>query len=274
MPELPEVEVVRKELEKVLIDNIILKFTVRNTTLRETISSQLYTLRNLKVLKIDRRGKYLIIKTDKGSILIHLGMSGKLFIINNNFDNLSKHDHIDIVLSNNIIIRYNDVRKFGLVLWVDKDIDVYSTKWLNKLGYEPFDQTLTPEIFYQEITKKKTNVKKVLMDGFIVVGIGNIYASEVLFLSSIHPNKLASDLSFRECSILLSHIRETLQKSIEKGGTTIKDYKDSHGNKGGFADYLKIYGKENSPCCICGTPIKNIKINGRSTYFCPLCQKL
>jgi formamidopyrimidine-DNA glycosylase len=271
MPELPEVEVTKRGISKVLENSIIKEFIVRYPKLRQDISSEFKTLKNLRVVGITRRAKYILIQTDKGTILIHLGMSGHLLITDKSLP-IRKHDHVDIVLSNDYIIRLNDQRRFGLFLWFDKESNPYKSSWLCSLGIEPLSIEFTGEHLFELIKKKNKNIKSVIMDSHIVVGVGNIYASEVLFASRISPLRICSNITLVECNVLVANIKKILSESILKGGTTIRDFSGSDGKPGYFVQNLNVYGHRGEPCKFCGHSIESLVISGRNTFFCPICQ--
>lgn len=272
MPELPEVEVTKLGIAEVLVNSVIKSFVIRTNNLREPISNDFYTLKDLLVSTVERRAKYIIIRTNKGAILIHLGMSGHLSIIRDN-TSINKHDHIDMILNSNVIIRFNDQRRFGLFLWYPLGENVYNSKWLINLGYEPFDELLTPLVMYQLFLKHKKCIKSVLLENKVVVGVGNIYASEVLFLSKISPLLDSNKITLQQCDTLLSNIRKVLRCAINNGGTTIRDFSDTNGNHGHYVDQLLVYGKNQQQCPRCACILQKTVICGRATYFCLNCQK-
>lgn len=275
MPELPEVEVTKRGISTVLNNAVIKSFLIYQNRLRENISSEFKTLRDLQVLKLERRAKYILITTNQGVIILHLGMTGNLKVIR--ADNLSlnptKHDVADIVLDNGAIIRFNDQRKFGLLLWVPSECSIDDNKWIKNLGIEPLSCDFSKEVLFNLLHSKKTNIKSALMNNSIVVGIGNIYASEILFLSKISPFRKCCDLTIDECKLLTQNIVIVLEEAIAKGGTTIKDFSNVDGKLGYFVQELKVYGKAATPCCVCGEIIQSQVINQRNTFFCPYCQK-
>lgn len=271
MPELPEVEVTKRGISQVLENAVISQFIIRFPKLREDISSDFNNLKNIKVISVIRRAKYILIKTESGTILIHLGMSGHL-LITDNTKPVGKHDHIDIVLNNRNIIRFNDQRRFGLFLWFPIDDDPYKSNWLRNLGPEPLTDSFTAESLFEKIHKKSSPIKSVLMDNHIVVGVGNIYASEVLFATSIHPLRKCSNISLKECGLLVDNIKRVLEESIAKGGTTIRDFSGSDGKPGYFVQNLNVYGHVGEPCKRCGSLIESVVISGRNTFYCSKCQ--
>ncbi|MFD0966773.1 bifunctional DNA-formamidopyrimidine glycosylase/DNA-(apurinic or apyrimidinic site) lyase [Seminibacterium arietis] len=269
MPELPEVETtlngIRPHLQNAMIENVI----VRNNKLRWDVSSELSMLKNCNILDLQRRAKYIIIKTEQGFIIGHLGMSGTLRVVPYNSP-IAKHDHIDIVLNNGKLLRYNDPRRFGAWLWTD---NIKNFHLFLKLGIEPLSEQFNTDYLWKKSRKRLTAVKTFLMDNTIVVGVGNIYASETLFLSGIHPQKIAGTLSKKQCEILVQTIKQVLEKAIKQGGTTLKDFLQPDGRPGYFTQQLLVYGNKNQPCTKCGTKIESLIINQRNSFFCPKCQK-
>ncbi len=270
MPELPEVEVTMRGISKVLIGHAIDHFVIRFSTLREPISEEFKTLTNLKVQRISRRGKYIIITTDKGSILIHLGMSGHLHVLPPNGP-VIKHDHVDIVTDENKVVRLNDQRRFGLFLWFPNGQDPLKDPRLAKLGPEPLEESFNADVLYARLSRTKMPIKKALMDNEILVGVGNIYANEVLFACHISPFAKANEVTHDECNLLVENIKKILRASIKQGGTTIHDFSGSDGKPGYFFRDLKVYGKAGQACPVCGTTIESTVLN-RSTFYCPKCQ--
>ncbi|QLB43403.1 bifunctional DNA-formamidopyrimidine glycosylase/DNA-(apurinic or apyrimidinic site) lyase [Mannheimia pernigra] len=272
MPELPEVETSVRGIEPYLKGQIIKKIIVRQPKLRWLISPELSQMENAKIDAIERRAKYLIIRTQKGDILIHLGMSGSLGILQAyQQKEISKHDHVDLVTQNGTILRYNDPRKFGCWLWIAKAED---HQLLRKLGPEPLSDDFTPDYLFAKSRKKTTACKTFIMTNEVVVGVGNIYACESLFIAGIHPELAAQNLTKKQCERLVSTIKDVLTKAIIQGGTTLKDFIKPDGKPGYFAQVLQVYGRKNEACNDCGKPIQTKVIGQRNTYFCPKCQKL
>ena len=220
MPELPEVETSRRGIEPHLVGATILHAVVRNGRLRWPVSEEIYRLSDQPVLSVQRRAKYLLLELPEGWIIIHLGMSGSLRILPEELPP-EKHDHVDLVMSNGKVLRYTDPRRFGAWLWT-KELEGHNV--LTHLGPEPLSDDFNGEYVHQKCAKKKTAIKPWLMDNKLVVGVGNIYASESLFAAGIHPDRLASSLSLAECELLARVIKAVLLRSIEQGGTTLKDF--------------------------------------------------
>ena len=271
MPELPEVEVTRRGISKVLLNARIKKVVHDDKKLREPYSPMMNQLEGSFVKAVNRRAKYIIVYTDKGSLIIHLGMSGHLHISED--EKLALHDHFELVLDNGKNVILNDTRRFGLVLYIPKDQNPLLDQHLVNLGPEPFSDDFSAEYLKDKLSHKKKTVKQALMEAEIVVGIGNIYASEILFACKILPTRLANTITLEECSNLVKETRRILHESICSGGTTIRDFEGADGEKGYFVQNLFVYGHRGEPCKICKTPIELVTLGQRSTYYCPKCQK-
>ncbi len=270
MPELPEVETIRRCIKADLLGQIIQTVIVREPRLRWPVPETLVTqLPNQQIHQIQRRGKYLLLQCDQGHLIIHLGMSGHLRLLPANTP-VKKHDHIDIIFTNKLCLRYHDPRRFGCVLWTEVSISEHPL--LINLGLEPFDPNFTGKYLYHLAQGRKVAVKTYLMDNRIVVGVGNIYANESLFLARIHPTQPAGQISLKRYQCLVDSIKLVLSTAIEKGGTTLRDFVDSAGNHGYFKPLLQIYGRANQKCNQCGNLIQQRKIAQRATYYCPVCQ--
>lgn len=269
MPELPEVETVCEAIKQNIKSRDILKFNIFNSNLRWKIDKKINNnISNNHIDKIYRRGKYIIFSFIHGSLLIHLGMTGVIKLLKKNINNkTSKHDHFDIVFKNGDVLRYNDVRKFGSVHWAEDLKKHFLTK---DLGVEPLSKDFNFEYLYKISKQKNVSIKNLIMNQKILTGVGNIYASESLYLSKIHPNKKSYRLTKGNHRELVLSIKKVLKKAIKSGGTSLKDFKNIDGTPGYFKQKLLIYGKE---YCKCGEKIKNIKINGRASFFCALCQR-
>ncbi len=287
MPELPEVEIVRQSLNKKIKQKKVKKVIIRNRNLRFKIPFNFNShFQNKRIIKVGRFSKYLIIYLSQGSYcLIHLGMSGTIHIVENKkinkFTNSSfynspflpkKHNHIEIVFDNFKIV-YNDPRRFGFFQLIKNNLDL--KKRFNHLGPEPFDKNFNLEYVYNYFSKKKKDIKSFLLDQKFISGIGNIYASEILFLSKINPSKKASLLSKNECQKIISNSKKILLKAISKGGSSIRDFKNTLGIKGGFQNEFKVYQQDGKKCknLGCTDLIKKKIISNRSTFFCDSCQK-
>ena len=269
MPELPEVETSRRGIEPHLVGATILHAVVRNGRLRWPVSDEIHTLSDKRVLSIQRRAKYLLVELAEGWIIIHLGMSGSLRILPEG-QLPGKHDHVDLVMDNGKILRYTDPRRFGAWLWASS---LEECRVLSHLGPEPLHDEFNADYLQQKSARKKTAIKPWLMDNKLVVGVGNIYASESLFAAGIHPDRLANSLSKAEYERLVQAIKAVLTRSIEQGGTTLRDFLQSDGKPGYFAQELQVYGREGENCRTCGTAISAGKHAQRSTYYCRRCQR-
>jgi len=271
MPELPEVETTRCGISPHIKGQKITQVTIRHYQLRWPIPKDLASILTMQTIHtIERRAKYLLFKCDSGTLIIHLGMSGHLQIVDKSVP-IAKHSHLDITLENNAILRFTDPRRFGAVLWTSEPIEQHSL--LNHLGPEPLSDDFSPDTLYKQTRNRRTTIKTFIMNGKNVVGVGNIYANEALFLAGIHPKMLAGKISKAKAVTLVNVIKEVLTKAIEAGGTTLKDFKKSDGKPGYFAQQLHVYGREAEACTQCGTDIKHFKEAQRATYYCPQCQK-
>ena len=271
MPELPEVETTCNGIRPHLQGKTIVGAEVRNSSLRWPVPADLAEqISGQKIKEISRRGKYIIIQLQTGAMIIHLGMSGGVRVVNKSTD-LKKHDHVDIEFANEMVLRYHDPRRFGCVLWTDKDPEQH--KVLSKLGVEPLTDVFSGE-FLQEKAKGKTRaIKLFLMDSHIVVGVGNIYANEALFLAGIDPQTAVKDISREKYDLLVENIKAVLEKAIKSGGTTLRDFTNSEGKPGYFQQQLNVYGRAGEKCVRCDGTIKQIRQGQRSTFFCPGCQR-
>ena len=279
MPELPEVETVTTGLNFAIKNLIVKKVYVGRYDLRITVAKKIKSvINNVKVVGVKRRAKYGIIKFDNHySIIFHLGMSGSIVIERNNFRPLQKHDHIAIefIKKNNSKLRFifKDPRRFGFFnIYHDED-NSYKNIFKN-LGPEPLIKEFSVQSFYENLNKKQSSIKSLLLNQSIISGLGNIYVCESLFLAKISPFALGCELSLKDIMYLYSKIEKVLKKAIKEGGTTLKDHKNISGEIGYFQNYLSVYNRENNKCVNnCSSLIKRNIQNGRSTYYCPNCQK-
>ncbi len=270
MPELPEVETTLRGIRPSLLNQQIQALIVRNRSLRWPVPDGLEgLLAGETVNTLVRRGKYILIGTDAGTALLHLGMSGSLRIIDDDTP-AAKHDHIDIVLSSGKVIRFNDPRRFGSLLWSDKD--PLQHKLLAALGPEPLTDEFDGDYLYAKSRNRKVSIKQLIMNSNIVVGVGNIYASESLFRAGIRPTRQAGKVSKKRYLKLVEEIKTVLADAIEMGGTTLRDFHGSDGKPGYFRIKLKVYGRAGDPCEKCGSEIKHIVQGQRATYYCTSCQ--
>ncbi len=269
MPELPEVETVVKAINKSIESQTIAKLTILNKRLRWPIDDSLSKYsKNRNIVKIYRRGKHIIFKLDDGYILIHLGMTGIIKFFKKSFKaRIEKHDHYEIKLKDASTLRYNDVRKFGSIHWT-KDINTHFL--IKNLGVEPLSKNFNISYFKDIIKNRSVSIKNLIMNQNIVVGVGNIYACEALHYSGIKPQRKSCRVSEKELIILIKNIKLVLKKAIIAGGTTLKDFKSLDGTPGYFEQKLSIYNKD---FCKCGRKVENIKLGGRSSFYCKTCQK-
>lgn len=268
MPELPEVEVSRMGVSKHLTGKSISNITVRTPKLRWDIpTDQLKTLIGHHVVAVSRRAKYLIIETDVGHIIIHLGMSGSLRVIDIDTP-LKKHDHVDIAVGAKVL-RLNDPRRFGAVLFSNID---GQHRVFDKLGPEPLTDAFNALHLMHKCAKRKAAIKLVIMDNPVVVGVGNIYANEALFLTGIHPLTPANQLTESQILQLVNTVKDVLAAAIKQGGTTLKDFSQTDGKPGYFAQSLFVYGRDGEACMRCKSELQTIKIGQRASVYCPKCQ--
>ena len=271
MPELPEVETTRRGIEPYLLDQQIRRIDIRNRQLRWPVSPRLQTdARKALIHAVGRRAKYLLINTDHGCIIIHLGMSGSLRIVDTDVP-AGKHDHIDIVLSSNKVLRFRDPRRFGAVFWTRDN--PLAHKRLIGLGPEPLQDDFN-SAYMQDIARgRKQAIKPFIMNSNIVVGVGNIYACEALFQAGINPKTAAGKLSRTRWQKLVAAIKSVLDTAISQGGTTLRDFTGSDGQPGYFAQSLNVYGRQGEPCIQCQRPVRRISQAQRSTFYCSHCQR-
>lgn len=278
MPELPEVETVKRGISA-LIGQTITQFMVRNPNLRYKISSSIEAkLVGNQIANITRRAKYLIItlKNDsnslknKGFLIIHLGMSGSLKLLNaaTNIP-IQKHDHVDLYCTNNIL-RYNDPRRFGTVMHIDNLEDCFLLK---DLGPEPLEKEFSATYLLQKLKNRKSTLKQLIMNNSIVVGVGNIYACEALFLAKISPLRLGYTITKAEADTLVTAIKQVLGQAIELGGSSLRDYKQADGNLGYFQNIHNVYAKAGQECKICKSIILEVRLGQRNSFYCSYCQK-
>ncbi|OOZ42344.1 DNA-formamidopyrimidine glycosylase [Solemya pervernicosa gill symbiont] len=269
MPELPEVETTRRGIEPHLKGATIDQVVVRQAKLRWPIPRGLdQKLAGESVVTVGRRAKYLLLQTAPGTLILHLGMSGSLRITASDTP-AGKHDHFDIRFGDQLL-RLNDPRRFGAVLWCRGDPAKH--KLLATLGPEPLDERFDGDHLHTLSRGRRVAVKQFIMDGKVVVGVGNIYASESLFRARIHPRTAAGKISRTRYLALTETIKEVLSEAITQGGTTLRDFTGSDGKPGYFTQQLNVYGRTGEPCPLCATPIKQLTLGQRSTFYCPSCQ--
>ncbi|GAB3487939.1 bifunctional DNA-formamidopyrimidine glycosylase/DNA-(apurinic or apyrimidinic site) lyase [Marinomonas epiphytica] len=270
MPELPEVETTLKGIEPHIVGKVVERVAIRQPKLRWPITTGLAEqIQGQEILHLTRRGKYIGIHTPAGTMIIHLGMSGSLYLVDSETPPMF-HDHVDICLSGELWLRYTDPRRFGAILWTQQD-------WLNhellvSLGPEPLSDDFTAEQLYQRAKGRKVPIKTFIMDSKVVVGVGNIYANEALFMAGIRPTRMAGSISKARLSRLVDSIKQVLAQAIEQGGTTLKDFVGGDGKPGYFKQQLCVYGRAEQACVSCGRTLKEIRLGQRSTVFCANCQ--
>jgi formamidopyrimidine-DNA glycosylase len=270
MPELPEVEVSRLGITPHLEQGIIKEIVVRKRQLRWPIPETIHQAEGLVITSIRRRAKYLLLDTSKGSIVLHLGMSGKLCVVDHNTA-LKKHDHLDIVMEDGVCLRFNDARRFGSCLW--QAIDGPPLSLLASLGPEPLTDDFDGSRLFSMSRTKSLAVKNFIMDNKVVVGVGNIYANESLFIAGIDPRVAANKITKKRYMALGEIIKKVLASAIEQGGTTLKDFVQADGQPGYFSQQLLVYGRAGENCDACLTPIKSLMIGQRNTFYCTSCQR-
>lgn len=273
MPELPEVETVKQSLKLRLINKKIKDVRVLwdNIIAYPSKEDFIKTITDKTIIDIQRRGKFLMFDLNDYYLLSHLRMEGKYFLKNKE-EVIDKHEHIIFDLDDDMELRYKDTRKFGKMYLISKS-EINSIGPLVNLGLEPWDNNLTSDYLLDKYKNKKLPIKSVLLDQSIIVGIGNIYADEILFLSKINPLKKCNLINDKEANDIIKYTREVLEKAIKMGGTTIRTYSSVDGVHGLFQQELLVHGKDKDFCPICNNKINKIKVGGRGTYYCPICQK-
>lgn len=272
MPELPEVETTRLGISPHVVGRKITEVIIRRYDLRWPVSPELAEMGGRGFVSVKRRSKYLLLETDGGEVvMVHLGMSGSLRVIPEG-DEWRKHDHIGITVEGGLQLRYHDPRRFGMMLLVDES-ELQTHPLLKDLGPEPLEEIFTGAHLYGALRNKSIALKVALMDAKVVVGVGNIYASESLFRSGIHPKLPANKLSKPKAAGLVTAVKEVLAESIAQGGTTLRDFLNSDGQPGYFAQRLLVYGRKGEPCRVCGKKISHAVLGQRATFWCGKCQK-
>lgn len=284
MPELPEVETTLRGIQPFVDQAVLTAVDVRNPALRWPVPVQrLQQLTGQTIRRCYRRAKYILFETDQGSMMLHLGMSGSVRMLEKNRqknnEKPAKHDHVDLVFQKNNsqgqqqewILRYHDPRRFGSLLIVDSDDQ--SHPLLDKLGPEPLSEAFSAQLLFKLSRQRKVAVKNFIMNGHIVVGVGNIYASEALFLAKIRPTRPAGKVTKAEYQRLSEAIKKVLSRAIEVGGTTLRDFTGSDGQAGYFSQKLNVYDREGEPCLECSGDVKRVVIGQRSSFYCANCQR-
>ena len=268
MPELPEVETTRRGIEPHLRGQLIDAVILRETRLRWPISTEVAGLAGRRIVELSRRGKYLIMHLDRGHLIWHLGMSGSMRILPRGIP-AQAHEHVELVLDNRQALKFRDPRRFGALLYCERD--PLQHPLLRELGPEPLGDEFDADYFHRRCRGRSAAIKNVLMNSHIVVGVGNIYASEALYHAGIRPGRAARRISKPRIARLVEAVRETLSIAIEAGGTTLRDFTRADGKPGYFRHELKVYGNT-AACGVCGTPIKQVVLGQRASYYCPACQ--
>lgn len=270
MPELPEVETTLKGIKPFILGQKITNLIIRQPRLRWDLPQNLTKLlQNQTLQALTRRGKYLLFRFSAGTLILHLGMSGRLCVLKKDSP-YGKHDHVDIFFNHLTILRYTDPRRFGAILFTPNNPLVHPL--LSKIGPEPLSRTFNSTYLSKRAKRHRLAIKSFIMDSKIIAGLGNIYATEALFIARIHPLKPANDLSKQEHTNLVRAIKTVLKLAIKKGGTTLRDFKQSDGKPGYFRMELQVYGRQGKPCPRCHVSLQQLRITGRSTVYCKQCQ--
>lgn len=271
MPELPEVEVTKRGLAPYLEGATVDELIVYERRLRWQVPKDLpKKVQGQKLVRMDRRAKYLLFVFNNGQLISHLGMSGS-FILERQAKTKARHDHACFIFNNDTELWYNAPRRFGCLLWHEGH-DIDNSPLLKDLGAEPLDKPFDGPYLQKHAAHRRTAIKNVIMDARVVVGVGNIYACEALFKAGIRPDRQAFDLTEREYIQLAASIRAVLSQAIDQGGTSLKDYFNGNGNPGHFQQHLEVYGRAGEPCRNCGATLVDLKVNRRQSVYCPLCQ--
>lgn len=270
MPELPEVETTRRGLLP-LLQQTVSRVVIRNPSLRWPVPAHIaQSLNNQRLLELSRRGKYILARFETGSLLLHLGMSGRICLLAQD-EPPGKHDHFDIHFTDGQVLRLRDPRRFGAVLWAGAEPQEHAL--LKVLGPEPLDLEFSGDWLYRQLRNKTAPIKNAIMDSHLVVGVGNIYASESLFRAGIHPETPARKVSKLRCRRLVVEIKATLNDALKAGGSSLRDFFGADGNPGYFQQEYFVYGRTGEACRVCGAPIQSIRLGQRSTFFCRRCQR-
>lgn len=270
MPELPEVEITRQGLLP-LLNQTVSKVIIRNHAMRWPIPNHLpTTLENQKLHDLKRRAKYIIAEFENGTLLLHLGMSGHIRLLDRDYPP-EKHDHFDIQFQDKQVLRLTDPRRFGAVLWTEMEPATHLL--LKSLGPEPLDDAFNGDYLFKQLQTRKSAIKQVIMNANLVVGVGNIYANESLFRTGIHPQFPANKLSLKKCEKLVAEIKATLTDALKAGGSSLRDFSAVNGQSGYFQQTYFVYARADKVCKICHTLIKCIRLGQRSTFYCEQCQK-
>jgi len=271
MPELPEVETTRRGIASHIEGQRVSEVVVRQPRLRWPVPARLKKeLCGQRINTVRRRGKYLLLESAAGTVILHLGMSGSLHVVETGTPP-EKHDHIDIVFANGRCLRLRDPRRFGAVLWTTRPVERH--KLLQALGPEPLSDGFDTDYLFHVSRGRRVSIKAFIMDSKVVVGVGNIYASESLFMAGIHPKSAAGRVSRVRYERLVAAIRQVLNEAIAQGGTTLRDFTNSEGKPGYFQQQLRVYGRAGEVCLNCDGRIRSLQLGQRNTFYCPQCQR-
>ena len=271
MPELPEVETTRRGLEPLVRGATVTAVVVRNRAMRQPVTRNLARiLTGRRIDELERRAKYLLFRAGDGTLIVHLGMSGRLWVVGADTPPAA-HDHFDLALASGRIVRLRDPRRFGLVLWHAGD--PLTHKLLRDIGPEPLSDAFNAAWLYRETRERSGAIKNALMDSHLVAGVGNIYANEALFRARINPKLPARRIGLARYAVLVEKIRETLAEAIAAGGSSLRDYVNSEGEAGFFQNRFFVYGRGGEACLSCKTAIRSLVLGQRATFYCPSCQR-
>jgi len=268
MPELPEVETTLRGITPFIEGRELIGWTIRNSALRWPVEIPVL-LKNQPVVRLRRRGKYILLEFHSGALLIHLGMSGSFRCVPRGAMVLT-HDHVEFDFGGGILLRLNDPRRFGSVLWQPGEADTH--RLLAHLGPEPLGNEFSASYLKVRAHHRKVAIKPFLMDSSVVVGVGNIYANEALFLAGIRPARIVGRVPLHKFEDLIHAVRRVLSEAITQGGTTLRDFVSPEGRPGYFQQRLKVYDRKGEPCTVCGEAVEGVVLGGRGTFYCPVCQ--
>lgn len=273
MPELPEVETVCRQLARQLEGAALQKIETLSPSLRSALPQSCQLTPPQKVLEVRRRSKYILIELQQGAFLSHLGMTGSWRFEEARLFRPARHDHIVLHLVDHRRLVYNDPRRFGVFEWFSQKSQIADSSWLKNLGPEPLSAEWDLPAFWEKLRRSQVCIKVALMNPKFVVGVGNIYASEILFRAGLRPTRKACRITKLQAERIFQETRNVLSEAIEAGGSTIENYKNVDGEQGGFQGKHQVYGREGYPCCLCGTLIQSKFLGGRSAFWCPSCQQ-
>ena len=270
MPELPEVETTRRGIEPHLVGHVVTRLEVHEPRLRWPVPEAVRALEGATVSAVRRRAKYLLVEVSAGTAIVHLGMSGSLRVVTDD-EPRRKHDHVEMTLSSGGVLRYHDPRRFGCLLWQPAGDPPHDL--LAKLGPEPLSDAFDGETLSRAARGRRVAIKVLIMNAAVVVGVGNIYASEALHAAGVRPGRAAGRVTRAEAARIAAAIKAVLARSIDSGGTTLRDFVNSDGTPGYFAQSLAVYGRGGEPCRRCGETVRQRVLGQRSTFWCPSCQR-